>query len=843
VAQREGAAGRLARLLTAWARLAEARPRTVLAGLGLLLLAALAATATNLRVTSDANAMLAPDLPFERRVQALHAAFPRLDQGLVLGVTADQPETAEATARVLAGALGDAPEVRDVWGPAIDPFFGAHWPLYRDLAELERDLARISGAADLIARLRGDRSAGGFVAALAEAAERAATDPRGLAALDPLFAEAAAVWQGARAGQARPFSWQRALEGDAAAGTVWLDVTPRLDPSLLSQAEPALDAIAAATAALPRDLAQAVEIAVTGEAAMRTEEMESVLAGLGLSFAVSMLLVAGILWLGLGGALRAVLTLGVMLAALVLTTGFAALALGPLNLISVAFVVLMVGLGVDFPIHFLSHLRGAAGGAPGVAARLGGGLALAAATTAAGFAAFGTTDFIGLAQLGVIGAAGVVIAFCVTMTALPAVAALWPTLGAPGALPPTGRAAPAPPSRHALLLRGALGGIVALAGVAVATQARFDADPLNLRPADAPAARAFAQLAADPQTSPYRLHAMAQDAAAAGALAESLGALPEVAGVVWLGAMVPEGQDAKLELIDLAWPSVMHALEGTPAPAHGAATTRAALAARLAMPGAGPGAAALALELAQGDPPGLAAALFRHFDVLLDRLAALQTVAPVAQADLPEALQIRYRADDGRQRIEVLPREDLRDPQAMADFVAAVHRVAPEAAGLPDDIAGAAGTVGAALATAAALALLATGAMVALATRRAMHTLAVVVPIVAAAALTAAGGVLLGMPFNYANMIVLPLLMGFGADTGIYLARAARGPESRATARAVLVSAATTAAAFGALALSPHPGTASMGALLVLALASVVAMAFTLTPALLALAHERRHAP
>lgn len=833
----------VADLMEGWAHAAARWPRATLAGLAALVLAAAAATAAFLEVTSDTDAMLAADLPYENRVRSFEAAFPDLRHLLAVGIDAQAPEEAEATAEALAAALGRAPAVAGSYAPEIDPFFRAHWPLYRDLPQLEVDLARLSGAADLIARLRSEPTVEGFVAALAGAARLAGTQPGGMAALDPVLAEAAAVWQAARAGRARPFSWQRAFAGgDSGGSALWLSVAPRLDLRLLSPAEPALEAIAQAQADLPPDLAQGVRLSVTGEAAMRAEEMESVVSGLGLSFAVSMALVAAILWLGQGGgrrgAGRALLTLAVMLAALVLTTGFAALALAPLNLISVAFVVLMVGLGVDFPIHFLAHLRRAGtGGAAAVARGHGGALALAALTTAAGFLAFGATDFIGLAQLGAIGGAGVLIAFTVTLTALPAAAALWPGLG--------GAAAPAPEASHSasrrrVLWRGAAGAALALAAAAVAPQARFDADPLNLRPADAPAARAFARLAEAPGTTPYRLNLLAPDAAEAARLAAALEALPEVAGTIWLGALVPQGQEAKLELIDIAWPSLEHALAANPSEAGDTASDpRAALLAMLQAPGAGSGAAALAGDLAQGDPAGLEAALFRHFPALLDRLAALRDVQAVTGADLPEALRTRYQAADGRLRVEILPRGDLRDAAAMRTFVAAVHGVAPEAAGTPDEISGAAATVGDALLTAVALALAATLALVGLATRRLAVMLAVAAPILAAAALTAAAGVLLSMPFNYANMIVLPLLFGFGADTGIYLARASEGGTpsdiGAVARRAAVVSAATTAAAFGALALSAHPGTASMGVMLVISLAAVVAMAFTLTPAILAL--------
>jgi len=90
------------------------------------------------------------------------------------------------------------------------------------------------------------------------------------------------------------------------------------------------------------------------------------------------------------------------------------------------------------------------------------------------------------------------------------------------------------------------------------------------------------------------------------------------------------------------------------------------------------------------------------------------------------------------------------------------------------------------------------------------------------------------MPFNYANVIVLPLLIGIGVDSGIHIAiRERRAPGAvfaTSTPRAVLISALTTVAAFGTLAFSDHRGTASMGTLLAVAMVAAIASVFALTP-------------
>ena len=122
--------------------------------------------------------------------------------------------------------------------------------------------------------------------------------------------------------------------------------------------------------------------------------------------------------------------------------------------------------------------------------------------------------------------------------------------------------------------------------------------------------------------------------------------------------------------------------------------------------------------------------------------------------------------------------------------------------------------------------------------RRWRLTASVLIPLGFAGAMTAAASALLNIPFNFANVIVLPLLLGLGVDSGVHLAmRRARMAEGSgvfetSTPRAVTLSALTTAAAFGSLALSPHQGTASMGLMLAIALAAALICVLAITPVL-----------
>ena len=114
----------------------------------------------------------------------------------------------------------------------------------------------------------------------------------------------------------------------------------------------------------------------------------------------------------------------------------------------------------------------------------------------------------------------------------------------------------------------------------------------------------------------------------------------------------------------------------------------------------------------------------------------------------------------------------------------------------------------------------------------------VLAPLLLSALLTLLVAVLLPLPLNFANIIALPLLLGVGVSFNIYFVMNWRDGRplvlGSATARAMVFSALTTGTAFGSLALSAHPGTASMGELLLISLACTLVASLVFIPALLA---------
>ncbi|MFW5833979.1 MAG: MMPL family transporter [Pseudomonadota bacterium] len=815
---------------------------TLLVGI-VLLLASSVYLATHMAVETGTDEMIDPDLPFRQLQAEVDRAFPELADTFVVVVDGPIPEAAEVAAGLFVERLAaTGAAFDDVFAPALLPFFREHALLYRSVEEVDRTLARLAEAQPLLRSLAGEPGLPRLLELLGEALEAAGgapLEPGLVRLLDALEVRLRAVAAGTAV---PPLSW-RALTGETGATDqprVVLTLRPVLDFARLQPAKEALQAARLAAAEVEAALPE-THVALTGKIALNAEELRSVSQGALWAGAASLVLVSLVLGVTLRSLRLVLATLVTLVTGLAVTGAFGLALFGSFNIVSVSFAVLFIGLGIAFAIHVALRYqeeRGwglapvAAAGQTGATAGVA--LALCAPTTAIAFLAFTPTAYVGLAQLGVIAAFGMFVSLALALTLLPALLVLWRV--------PLRRLAGAGFRLPARVRQGAVVLALLLAALA-ATQLggiRFDANPLNLKDSTSPSVVAFRDLATAPGANPYRINVLADDAAAARAMAERLAALPEVDAVLWLERFVPANQDAKLALIEdalffLEVPAVRPSAESEPE------AIRAALAGLIEGPRADevPGlreAARAALAADAVRLSELETELFRYWPHLLTDLDRLLAVGPVGVDDLPPALVDRYRAADGRLRLEVTPAAPIDGPEALRAFVEAVRAVAPNAAGSPVQIVGAAEVVRDAMVQATLYALLGITLFLWLTLRSVRDTALVLAPVLLAALMTVGAGVALGLPFNFANVIVLPLLIGFGVDSAIHVVLRARQDGARwdfgggSTPRAVLASALTTIASFGTLAISAHRGTASMGQLLTLSVLATLAATLLVLP-------------
>ena len=826
-------------------------------------------TIENIGINTSRTDMLSGDLPFRRNGDALKMAFPQFGNALVIVVDGDTPDLAEDAAALLAARMRErADTFKNVFYPEGDAYLRKNGLLYLDLDELHDLSDRLADAQPLLSTLDADMSLRGLFDVLALAIEDAEGDEAASVAL--AFDKIVRTIEGVAAGRVSELSWRELMwgtESDAEDRREIITAQPVLDFGSLSPAARPIAVVRSLAAGLQQSDRGRVRVRLTGSAAMAQEELASVREGMGVAAVLSLILVVTLLTIGLRSLRLVLATLATLIMGLIWTASFATVAIGELNLISVAFAVLFIGLSVDFGIHFsLRYKEETEAGAPHALAMqrsvegVGGALTLCAVAAAIGFFSFVPTSYRGMSELGVISGVGMFIALAANLTVLPALLTLMPLRPAADGRPrrPSGRLQRLVERRFRAILFGAAA--LAVAAVMFLPFTRFDDDPMNLRDPAAESVSTMLDMIDDSQVHAYSATVLAADLETAVEIAGRLAALPEVDDAVTLVGYVPGGQDQKLAVIEemsyflapLLVPS-----ERIPPPT--AAERRAALTdLRAKLTGVVGPLAGVALKLAaaldrlDGTDATLDALERALLAALPNRLQALRDVLAAAPVDLdrlPADLRERNVAADGRARIRVTPAEDVRDSEARHRFVDAAQTIVPGVAGAAVTITEAGRAVVRAFREAASYTFVLIVLLLVALLRSLRDTLLVLAPLTLAALLTVALTVVLSLPFNFANVIVLPLLFGLGVASGIHLVLREReiGLSARltetSTPRAVMFSALTTVGSFCALALSSHRGTASMGLLLTIAITLTMVCALVVLPALMRAASKPKPAP
>ncbi|GBR11981.1 MMPL family transporter [Acetobacter oeni] len=827
---------------------------------------------THLGVTTDTDKMLSEKLAWKQRSDQMGKLFPQKDNLLVAVIDADLPEEGRATARELAAKLsGDHTNFNYVRVPDDDPYLNRNGLMFLDTKPLGKVLDDTVAAQPFLGSLAADPSARGLFDSLGLIAEGVKRGQADLGGFQTALNGFATNLEAAAAGHPEPLSWQKLLAGglsDLAGRYQFVITQPKLDYGSFQPGGEATDAMKAAIKGLEFVRSGNAHVYITGEVQIDDEEFATVAKGMVAGLLGSLALVT--LWLTLAVhtwriIIPIVLTLVV---GLLLTTGFAAIAVGTLNLISVAFAILFIGIAVDFAIQFSVRFRGQHLTKTGLAGleealfhtgeETGHQILVAALATAAGFLAFTPTDFKGVAQLGLIAGIGMLVAFTCTIALLPALLRIFrPSVDHPV----TGYMAMEPVDRFIRKWRWViLGvfGVLALTGMALIPSLRFDGDPLHTKDPKSEGMRTLHLLMANPLSSPYSAEYLAPNLDAAKAMADRASALPEVHDAMWLGSYVPTDQDTKLALIqDAAGILLPTLIVDHPEPAPDAAAIRASASAAAAALGGVMGGlaandplrriqAALAKLATSSDDLAVRTNndLVRFLPMQLDSLKDVLSAQAVTIRDVPPIITRDYLLPDGRALVEIHPKEMMGNNGALHRFVVAVQKLSPDMAGSAVDIVEAARTIVHSFTVAALSAIVMIAIILVFALRRILDMGLVLAPLLLSALMTVILVVTVPETLNFANIIALPLLLGVGVSFNIYFVMnwraGVKSPLASPTARAVLFSALTTGTAFGSLALSHHPGTASMGRLLLLSLGCTLLATLVFVPALLPKRKEGR---
>ena len=859
------------RWLDRWERLVLLHPWQVLLITAVACAACLLYTSKNLTFSTDTEALLSAKLPFQQNRLRVDAAFPQDVRAILLVVTGKNPGQTSRAVRGLERALReDDRHFERFYMPENRPFFTTHGLLYKDYAALEALAASAAHGAPLIGALAADPVPDRFFDILGQVV---LSDPHRNAGLERLLGTISDSLRAAAAGNSLRVSWQQLLtdSGSPAADTRRIIlVTPKLDPGQLLPAEPAIQALRKIISRIQTEAGAGTRIRMTGEMVLEYEEMTSLSEGVTVAAVVSLLLVCLTLLLAYQSLKLMLATFLTLSAGLTFSMAFATAAIGHLNLISIAFAVLFIGMGDAYSSHFCLRYRELLqNGNPQrtaireTLATIGPALALCTLTAAMGLYAFIPTSYTGVSELGIIAGTSLLIALLTTFTVLPALLRIMPIKAAPAGHHWSDITLPVwlsdLPLRHVRAIRIATLILAALAA-ALLMRVEVDFNPVNLRDPGSESVQVLQELIQSKDHTPLTAVALAADAHEALIKKTAFEKLPAVDRAVTVLDFIPADQPRKLALIrplQTALGTDLDRLAGlSRGNLHAGALQRfrtaldAAAQAQPADPRLPQLRAALDLylkNLDQADPGTGTAMLQRLHDNVfgelpetLETVKAGLTAGPVQLADLPPELRERWLSRTGLYRIEIFPRDDLNKLENLRRFTEQVKTVDTQVSGLPVIYVDSMRAVIHAFVQAFAIALAASAIILLALLRNWKDVLLVLLPLLLASVFTAAVTVLIDLPFNFANIIALPLLFGLGIDSGIHMAHRLHDLKnsgkcdplfSSSESKGVFYGTLTTIFSFSSLAFIAHRGTASMGELLAIGLLLTLACALVVLPA------------
>ena len=706
-------------------------------------------TAENLSMNTDTEDMLSADLPWRKLDREYEERFPQYDNNILIVIAAATPDQALDAAGLLYRRLQQEDALFDsVYYPNALPVFRESGLLYLDTEELQDLADNLAAIQPFLAKLLQDPSLKGLFDVLSDAID--ALEEGEEIDIRPVLAQINAAVAALEDDEPFRVSWQELMSGEnnasgaqdestptdgSQAAPVYREfilLQPKLDHGSFFPAARAIEGINKLYEELNIASSPGAEIHLTGNLVLPHEELLSVMQGTETAVVLALCLVTLIMLLGLGSGKLALVTIISLVTGLIFTAAFATLTVGRLNLISVAFAVLYIGLGVDFAIHYClryrEHLNNGEDNRTALnkaSASVGGSLFLCAASTAVGFFAFIPTDYTGVAELGWISGFGMFISFAVTLTVIPALLPLLPLKSGPDTKTSAGATTGElsglidMPAVHAGKILGVTA-TLALASALLLTGIRFDHNPLNLHDQDNEALKTFRRLLADDELSPWTGIILAPDAAEATRYEALFARSDLVEQTRSVDDFIPGDQEAKLSVIDEMSLLLGDLSGGNPAAVESDPAARAAAVSafreklqqtRLTDPIFPALRDNLARLLREDNPATLADKSAKVVDkkailaekpatraeklarlehsVLASLPGRLSALAASLNADfislesLPPDLKQRWVSADGHRLIEIYPKKDMQDNAALREFVRGMQAISPRVIGSP----------------------------------------------------------------------------------------------------------------------------------------------------------------
>lgn len=836
-------------------------------------------TKNNLGINTDTVAMISPELPFRKTFAKYEQAFPNHADNIVIVVDADTPEFADQAARDLVVLLKGEPDIfEDAYLPAGGPFIEQNGFLFLDYEALEDLTDDLAKAQPFLASLFQDQSLRGLFELL-DIAVNVLEDDEDLN-LDTFFLRIDKGFRKTLDGESYYLSWQDVLgskDSKIEDRKRFIMAKLRIDYNKLLPAERALNAIHAWGADLAGDGTRGIRVRVTGAPALGHEEMVSLMEGSTAAGIASLILVFITLLIGFRSLPMVLATVVSLVVGVLYTAAFATWAIGHLNLISIAFAVLYIGLGVDYGIHFCLRYRVSSyynnnriEALRHSISYMAPSLGICTISTAIGFYAFVPTAYLGVSELGLISGTGIFISFIISMTLLPAILHLFPKVVKVMSATDSEMAEPNFLQRmpiHYSRPVSIVSGIIIAGSLFLLTKAQFEYDPIKLRDPSTESVQTIVDMIDDNGKHPSTIIALASSVEETRRLSEQMEDLPEVDRVVSILTYIPEEQEDKLILIEeidlilglqlldaslVTPPTVdeqkeklrdfLTTVQDSPLKEQSASlreleTTLIEFERRLITSPP---------ETTQSFLNDAESSLLATLPIAVNRLrTALSSTESFSLNDIPTKLKNLWVSRDEQYRIQVFPATDISDNHELKQFVAAVRTVIPSATAGPVFIYESGRAIVSSFKQAFSSAVVLVLILLVLIFRNAIDPILVLVPLIIAGIITGASTVAFNLPFNFANIIAIPLLLGLGVDNGVHLVHRLHDPQldktrllATSTARGIFFSALTTIFSFGTLAFLTHRGTASMGQLLTIGVFLTMSVTLIVLPAFLFLSRR-----
>lgn len=859
-----------------WGDWTLGNPIKVLSIMVLLSILALQYTAGHLSINTDTAELVAPDAPFQQNRRNYEKAFSQDLHTLLLVVESDTPElTKSATKRLLRLLSANKDHFNSAYIPNDNEFFRQNGLLYLDTNELQNLSNNLSLAQPFIGRIAQEPNLTGFFSIFEDALT--STDKTQVVPIDltSLIDKVSLALHKTINGDNALLSWESMIaEKKTNSSNGFIIVAPKFDFTQIRPAENAIETIRKAVAEIQDPNLPVVKVWVTGEVGLEDDELSGMSTGTFTASIFSIVLVLFILLVAYRSVLLTVATLMTLALGMLFCGAFAAFSVKELNLISVAFAVSNIGLGVEYAIHFclryrdnLTHHIHKELALRSTLTSTAPSLLLCAGTTSIGLYAFIPTDYKGVSELGLLAGTSLFICLLITLIALPALLRILPAPAkfekdeVQNGLAKLSEKLAILPLHYAKPISIATL-VIAVISVALIFHVKTDFNPINLRDPNTESVIAFKNLMKDRETTPMTLTVLGKDENSAKALEKKLSTLSSVDKTVSLFDFQPTDQDDKLVLIEEmalmlgAQTQNFPALKTDNDPVPGInrlikaidtiLSKKTDVRERTALTNFKHELQDILIELDARQQPNrgmfiekVQTTLLGTLPNLMNELSDSFNARQVSLADLPADIKDKWLSKNGSYRIQIFPKKDLNDLPSLVEFITEVQSVAPETTDLPIMYWESMKEVVSAFQEAIVIALVTIALLLFAIRRNVVDTLLVMTPLILAGLFTMASAVITNTPINFANIIALPLLLGLGVDNGIHMVEKLHHSLSEeqniyqsSTARAMFYGALTTASSFAGLAFSPHQGIASMGLIITIGIFWIMVCTFVILPAL-----------